>query len=133
SGDLDIGTDRKIYGPYEDPAARPMLMHTGYTATHGPQIADPGLCATCHTLFTHHAADGGAFAEQAPFLEWRNSAFSNEAGDRDSSRTCQDCHMPDAGRMRIARNPAGRDFNIPLRDHFSAHTFVGGNAFMLDL
>ena len=133
SGDLDIGTERKIFGPYPDPAGRPMLMHTGYTATHGAHIEDPGLCATCHTLFTHHAADGSAFSEQAPFLEWRNSVFADPEGEPDSARTCQECHMPEVGTMRIARNPAGRDFNIPLREGFRAHTFIGGNAFMLDL
>ena len=41
--------------------------------------------------------------------------------------------MADLGTARIARNPAGRDFVIPPRDHYAAHAFVGGNAFMLDL
>lgn len=41
--------------------------------------------------------------------------------------------MARTGSTRIARNPMGRDFVIPVRDGYAAHTFVGGNAFMLDL
>jgi hypothetical protein len=133
NGRLDIHGDKLIYGPYEDPAARPMLMHTGFTATHGPQIRNAGLCGSCHTLFTHHVPGGAPFPEQTPYLEWRNSVFNDEAGATATSRSCQECHMPEVGEMRIARNPAGFDFNIPLRDDYRAHTFVGGNAFMLDL
>lgn len=131
SGNLDIRPGRKIFGPYEDPSARPMLMHTGFEATHGPHIRDAGLCGSCHTLYTHHVPGGAPFAEQTPYLEWQNSEFAVEGSD--SARTCQECHMPEVGEMRIARNPAGFDFNIPVRDDYRAHTFVGGNAFMLDL
>jgi hypothetical protein len=41
--------------------------------------------------------------------------------------------MPDAGRMKIARNPAGFDFAIEVRDGVRGHAFVGGNAVMLDM
>lgn len=133
SGNLTIGTEKQIFGPYEDPSARPMLMHTGYTATHGPHVREAALCGSCHTLYTHHQADSEAFPEQTPYLEWRNSIFSDEGGTTETSRTCQQCHMPELGPMRIARNPAGRDFNIPVRDEYRGHAFVGGNAFMLDL
>ncbi|MDA0931875.1 MAG: hypothetical protein O3C51_00330 [Planctomycetota bacterium] len=131
SGNLDIRPGRKIFGPYENPSARPMLMHTGFEATHGPHIRDAGLCGSCHTLYTHHVPGGAPFAEQTPYLEWQNSAFAD--GGSEGARTCQECHMPEVGEMRIARNPAGFDFNIPVRDDYRAHTFVGGNAFMLDL
>jgi hypothetical protein len=131
SGNLDIRPGRKIFGPYEDPSARPMLMHTGFEATHGPHIRDAGLCGSCHTLYTHHVPGGAPFPEQTPYLEWQNSAFSVEGSE--DARSCQECHMPEVGEMRIARNPAGFDFNIPVRDDYRAHTFVGGNAFMLDL
>src|SRR5215813_13720350 len=86
---------------------------------------------TCHTLTTEH--QGVEFAEQTPYLEWRNSEFSDEAGASETSRTCQQCHMAATGATRIARNPMGRDFLIPVRDGYAAHAFVGGNAFMLDL
>lgn len=130
-GRIEIGLDRVIYGPYPDPAFGPMRMHTGYTPTHGEHVKDAGLCGACHTLITHH--QGVAFPEQTPYLEWRNSIYSDEAGATESSRTCQQCHMPDVGDMRIARNPAGRDFNIAVRPDYAAHAFLGGNAFMLDL
>jgi hypothetical protein len=66
-------------------------------------------------------------------LEWRNSEFSDENGATSSSRTCQQCHMPDLGTMKIARMPTGDDFNIAIRDNVRGHVFVGGNAWLLDL
>ncbi|MEO0479784.1 MAG: multiheme c-type cytochrome [Planctomycetota bacterium] len=140
SGGLVIRDERKIYGPYEDPSGRPMLMHTGYEATHGGHMSESALCGSCHTLYTHHIQDGPRFPEQTPYLEWRNSDFSTEASVADAAENeglrptnCQECHMPDQGPMRIARNPAGRDFNIPIRNPFRSHGFVGGNAYMLDI
>jgi hypothetical protein len=137
SGNLDIRAEDRIYGPYERPFFRPMLMHTGYTATYGPHIRSSALCGSCHTLYTHHAEGSEAFAEQTPYLEWRNSVYSDEGVPADerpeSARSCQECHMPDEGTMRIARNPRGFDFNIPAREGFRGHSFVGANAFMLDL
>lgn len=41
--------------------------------------------------------------------------------------------MPDAGAMRIARNPMGLDFNIQVRDPVRTHAFVGGNALLIDM
>lgn len=41
--------------------------------------------------------------------------------------------MPEVGPMRVARNPAGLDFNIRTRQDVRGHAFVGGNAFMLDM
>lgn len=131
SGRLEIGLERTIFGPYADPAFGPMRMHTGYTPTEGAHVKDSSLCGSCHTLITHH--QGTAFPEQTPYLEWRNSIFNDEGGSTETSRTCQDCHMPNAGDMRIARNPGGRDFNIAVRPDYATHTFLGGNAFMLDL
>lgn len=130
-GQLDIQKGRAIFGPYPEPAAMPMRVHSGYTPTYGRHVARSALCGSCHTLFTEHA--GQRFAEQTPYLEWRNSSFENESGERKGGRTCQDCHMPRQGEVRIARNPGGRDFNIRPRPDFAAHVFAGGNAFMLDL
>jgi hypothetical protein len=131
SGNLQIARGRTIFGPYEDPASQPMTMHSGYTAAHGAHVSKSALCAACHTLVTHHA--GNAFPEQTPYFEWRNSVFNDEAGATETSRTCQQCHMPNQGGARIARNPGGREFNIPVRPDYAAHVFAGGNAFMLDL
>jgi hypothetical protein len=126
-----IEKGRIIYGPYADPAEGPMRMHAGYTPTEGAHLKSSGHCASCHTLFTRHT--GGEFPEQTPFLEWRNSAFTDEGGRTETSKTCQECHMPRSAPTKIARNPMGRDFNIPVREDYGAHLFVGGNAFMLDL
>lgn len=133
SGRLDIRPGRRIFGPYEEPSARPMLMHSAYQAEHGPHVQSSAVCGSCHTLHTKPAEDAQPFPEQTPYLEWRNSVYSDEDGATDDSRTCQQCHMPNVGTTRIARNPGGRDFNIDTRDDVRAHAFLGANAFMLDL
>ncbi len=131
SGRPVLGKERQIFGPFPDPAVGPMRMHVNYTPTQGLHVRKSALCGTCHTLETEHA--GIAFAEQTPYLEWRNSEFSDEDGASETSRTCQECHMARTGSTRIARNPMGRDFLIPVREGYAAHSFVGGNAFVLDL
>lgn len=131
SGRPVIGAERRIFGPYRDPVTAPMQNMVGYLPEQGMHIRESALCATCHTLFTSH--QGAPFPEQTPYLEWRNSAFSTEEGDNDEARSCQQCHMAESAPTRIARNPMGRDFLIPVRDGYRAHAFVGGNAFMLDL
>lgn len=130
-GKPKIQRGRRIFGPYEDPAAAPMRNMAGYTPGHGAHVQSSAMCASCHTLHTAHA--GEKFPEQTPYLEWKNSVYNDEGGRTPESRTCQECHMADLGSMRIARNPMGRDFLIPVRDHYRAHSFVGGNAFLLDL
>lgn len=133
SGRPSFNAERKIFGPFANVATRPMQNMVRYTPTHGPHVEKAGLCGTCHTLFTEH--HGTPFPEQSPYLEWRNSEFSDEAAGADpaKTRTCQECHMPHAGPTRIARNPMGFDFDIPARADYAVHTFVGGNAFMLEL
>lgn len=126
SGRLDIRTGRVIFGPFPDPAGMPMRMHTEYTPRQGNHIRTADLCGSCHTLFTKHHADAEPFPEQTPFLEWRNSVFAG-------TTTCQECHMPAIGPMRIARNPAGFDFLIDPRPDPRGHSFVGGNALLLEL
>ncbi|MBL8860179.1 MAG: hypothetical protein JNL28_16835 [Planctomycetes bacterium] len=133
NGNLAIKGDATIYGPFEKPATGPMRMHTGFTPTFGEHISTSALCGACHTLYTQPSPDAPRFLEQAVYLEWRNSVFSDEHEKTGDSRTCQECHMPDVGSMRIARNPAGFDFATQVRDGVRAHTFVGGNAFMTDM
>jgi hypothetical protein len=133
SGRVTILEDRRIFGPYPHPTPGPMRMNTGYTPTEGPHLSRSALCGACHTLHTSHAAGAEPFLEQATYLEWRNSEFSDEAGASEHSRTCQACHMPDMGTMKIARMPTGDDFNIAIRDGVRGHLFTGGNAWLLDL
>lgn len=128
---------RTIFGPFADPGGTPMIMHSAFTPKQGSHIQSSAMCASCHTLRTEHTM-GGKFTEQSPYLEWRNSVFSDEAppngqGRTGQSRTCQECHMPDVGPMRIARNPGGFEFNIQTRDPVRGHAFIGGNALMLDI
>ncbi|MEM7517839.1 MAG: hypothetical protein AAF368_13065, partial [Planctomycetota bacterium] len=133
SGRLDIRDDNTIYGPFADPMIGPMRMHTGYTPMHGEHISESALCGSCHTLYTKASPDAEPFLEQAPYLEWRNSLYSTEDATPEEGQSCQECHMPDAGDMRIARNPRGFDFAIEVREDVRSHAFVGGNAVMLDL
>jgi len=126
-----IEKGRRIFGPFEKPVAEPMQQFASYEVVHGAHVQSAGLCATCHTLHTEHT--GERFPEQVPFLEWRNSVFSDENGRTATSRTCQECHMADLGRTRIARNPGGEDFLIEPRAPYRSHGFVGGNALLLDL
>ncbi|HEX6813420.1 MAG TPA: multiheme c-type cytochrome [Planctomycetota bacterium] len=131
SGHPTFNRERRIFGPFADVITGPMQNQVRYTPTQGLHVQKSALCATCHTFYTEH--HGTKFPEQTPYLEWRNSEFSDEEGRTDKSRTCQQCHMADAGPTRIARSPNGFDFNVPVRDGYLAHAFVGGNAFMLDL
>lgn len=136
SGNPTFTKERKIFGPFADVVTQPMRNLVRYTPTQGMQIRKSALCATCHTLLTEHHAPGHKgtpFPEQSPYLEWRNSEFSDEDERSETSRTCQECHMPETGPTRIARNPMGFDFLIPVRDGYRGHAFVGGNAFMLTM
>ena len=133
SGRPTFTKERRIFGPYANVATRPMQNMVRYTPVHGPHVQKSGLCATCHTLFTEH--HGTPFPEQTPYLEWRNSEFNDEAAGADpaKTKTCQQCHMPRSDATRIARNPMGFDFNIPARENYAVHAFVGGNAFMVEM
>jgi hypothetical protein len=109
-------------------------------------VTESSVCGTCHTLYTDALTPDGEpvgerFLEQAPYLEWRNSAYTDEVdtpGPRAAS--CAACHLPTvdedgaAIRARLARNPGGRDFP-PLRDRapYGRHVLVGGNTLLLFL
>jgi len=128
TGHYQIGTNRLIFGPYEDVLTMPMRRHVDYTPVHGAHVQDSALCATCHTLFTPivDAAGkvAGEFPEQVPYLEWRNSDHAR------AGRHCQDCHMP---RVDEAVKVSSRPPWLEPRAPFWKHQFVGGNAFMLGL
>lgn len=133
SGQPKFNGERLIYGPFEDVETRPMRGQVQYTPVQGEHIRSSALCATCHTLLPEH--HGHAFPEQTPYLEWRNSEFNDEVegADPDTARSCQECHMAELPKARIARTPMGFDFRIPEREGARSHAFVGGNAFMLDM
>lgn len=135
SGGYIIGQERKIYGPHENPAPGPMINHVDYTPTHATHVTESKLCATCHTLLHEPEGDQGewGFPEQTPYLEWRNSIYSDEGNpENPEAKTCQDCHQPTFDedgyiQTRIARSPPGGDFRINPREPFGQHTFVGAN------
>lgn len=133
-GGYVLNADGELYGPHADPFTRPMQMHTSFTPVRGDHMLKSEQCATCHTLFTETVVDGqvtdNRFPEQTPYLEWRNSRFSQG----DQARSCQNCHMPtrDANSQpietRIARRPGGGDFPpVSPRQPFGQHLFIGGN------
>ncbi len=126
SGHYTIENDHLIYGPYQNPVARPMQNNSGYTPVFGQQVSKSELCATCHTLFTPTVDNNGEIIgeapEQTPYLEWKNSRFRAEGVE------CQSCHMPRYDDPVIISNRPG---NLASRTPFFNHYFVGGNVFML--
>lgn len=132
SGRFTTGT-REIFGPHDDLFSMPMQRHTGYVPTMGTHMGSSELCGSCHTLFTDALTPEGVkvgvrLPEQTPFLEWRNSSYSQNGA------SCQSCHAPKVDqdgqtiRTAIARNPMGRDFPpVYERSPYSRHVFVGAN------
>jgi len=126
SGEVEIGTEMKIWGPYEDPFTNPMINHTGYTPTYGNHINDSKLCGSCHTLITNTVdlngnLTGTEFVEQAIYQEWENSTHSS------SGNTCQSCHVPRIDDVvKISTMPPWLEGRTP----FGMHQFAGANVFM---
>ncbi|MCU0509917.1 MAG: cytochrome c family protein [Anaerolineae bacterium] len=118
--------DRVIFGPFENPVGEVMQASTGFKPEFGSHMETAEHCATCHNLYTPYIdAEGnvlGEFPEQTPYTEWQYSTFGK------SNQSCQGCHMPQAqGGVRIAITPP----DLPERQPFYQHFFVGGNAYML--
>lgn len=117
---------RTVFGPFEPDTGGQGIMHsaTGFRPTEGAHVQSSELCATCHTVFTHslrpNGEEGPEFPEQAPYLEWRESAAAAEG------TSCQDCHMPEVGEDVPVTRVLGRP-----RSNVSRHVFRGGNFFML--
>ncbi len=90
--------------------------------------------------------------EQATFLEWQNSQFA----DAGTAQSCQDCHMkgnfetPD-GKIKldslttqiatiqdtnlpdVTHSLPHDEIEVPFRDGYKRHNFVGLNAFMVEM
>jgi hypothetical protein len=81
---------------------------------------------------------GDELAEQATYLEWRNSAFQDEAPPAGArAMTCQGCHMPatedELGRgAPIATAFSTRPPDAPVRERYRRHALRGGNAYLLE-
>ncbi len=137
SGGFQLNDQARIYGPHPNPFAMPMQRFSGFTPEDAKHVQASALCATCHTLQTHAlSVDGlevGVLPEQAPYLEWKNSAFNDETKNA-QGRSCQSCHMPHESadgitiKSALARNPGGMDFpRLSEREPYAQHIFVGGN------
>jgi hypothetical protein len=117
---------RPEYGPFDIPKGQQRIMHTSTAGFQPSQNTDhirkSELCATCHTLFTTaFGPDGksiGSLPEQMPYPEWLNSDYR-------TTKTCQDCHMPQVGEQVAIT----RVFGTP-RDGMKRHLFVAANFFM---
>lgn len=132
-GGYVIGTERQIFGPHADPFANPMRMRLDYEPTQAEHVMQSELCATCHTVITE-ALDpsgtptGARFAEQVPYLEWRNSTAAAEG------TSCQACHSPrvspegEAYASVLSLRPPSLTTVRPV----GVHSFTGGNANMLE-
>ncbi len=119
--------ERLIYGPYTMAQDEAELMQSisGFVPVQSAHLSRSALCATCHTLYTPTVDTSGSivgdFPEQMTFVEWYYSGYRNIA-------SCQSCHMPEAvGGVRISTT------STTLRGPFSQHSFVGGNAYVLEL
>ncbi len=106
--------------------ARTMQASSGFVPVQGLHVEQAELCATCHTLYTPFLDASGQIAgelpEQVPYLEWQASSIGE-------TLSCQGCHMPTAeASVLLSSQGAGRP-----RSPFYQHTFVGGNAYMLNV
>lgn len=129
SGHYQIGKDRIIYGPYENPLVEVMANMVNFTPRYSKHVNQSELCATCHTLFTPFFdmdnKFGGYFPEQTPYLEWKNSVYGI------AQVSCQSCHMPQINSpVDISTRPPWHNEG---RFPFWKHDFVGGNHLMLNL
>jgi hypothetical protein len=126
SGSIEIGGQKKIWGPYPDPFTNPMVINTGYTPAYSNHINDSRLCGSCHTLITHSVdlngvPTGEEFVEQAIYQEWENSTFP------DDNISCQSCHVPRIDDpVKISLFP----WWLTPKSPFGLHQFAGANVFM---
>jgi hypothetical protein len=124
----DESGDRPEYGPFEIDKGHQTLMHSStatYRPTQGHHMGDPGLCGSCHTLYTDalgpHGEKIGRFPEQVPFQEWQHSEYSQGQ----TRQTCQQCHMP-----RVEEPVAITALYGQPRESMRRHVFVGANFLM---
>ncbi len=119
--------ERLSFGPYsvEDAQASIMQAGSGHIPVQGLHVTSSEMCATCHVLYTPsvdvNGKPAGEFPEQVTYLEWFYSSYRR-------TDTCQQCHMPPAsGGVSIASS------SVNPRSPFAEHTFVGANAYMLQV
>jgi hypothetical protein len=133
TGKYEIGSDKLIYGPYDDLFPNPMVMNTGYTPTYSAHVKESKLCASCHNLKTPYVDSFGnvlsttpesEFPEQMPYSEWEHSSYATS-----NPQSCQQCHMSRANGVAISNRPMW----LQTRDNFAVHDLVGANRLMLNI
>jgi hypothetical protein len=121
------GGRRAAFGPHDVDSGRQALMRSAATFTPTPasHLQRSEVCATCHTLYTTALDEAGrvigTLPEQVPYQEWLHSDYRE-------AQSCQSCHMP----VVAGDAPIASVLGQP-RPNVSQHTFVGSNAFMLDI
>ncbi|HSK02828.1 MAG TPA: hypothetical protein VK932_16365, partial [Kofleriaceae bacterium] len=135
--------DRISFGALEAPLAEAMVAMSKTRPERGAHVSQSRLCASCHTVLVRRLDERGApvgdeIAEQATYLEWRNSAFQDEAQPAGArATTCQGCHMP-ATEDELGRGPpiatafSTRPPDAPVRERYRRHALRGGNAYLLE-
>lgn len=129
SGNIELNTDRLLYGPHPKPFEGPMKLYVGFTPIYTDLIYSSGVCAGCHTLITGTLDEDGTptgdmFVEQATYHEWLNSSYALQGQE------CQNCHMPFVeDSIFIASGQQG----LQKRSPFGMHQFHGANTAMLTL
>lgn len=133
-GEFEIGQDRIIWGPHEDPLTGPMKQDVRYTPTASQHILSSEQCATCHTVISNAFDEDGKmtgpdFPEQVPYLEWKNSVYS------ETNQSCQSCHAPRSGRdgKPFKTVLSIRPSQLSTEREVGDHGFLGANAYMLEL
>jgi len=134
SGGFSIDNDtpmgsRTLFGRFDltQPSQNMMSNSSGFISLKSDHLVQSELCATCHDLYTQYVTKDGTFSEewfpeQTPYSEWLNSDYATRS-------TCQDCHMPlaEGSVVLSTMGPGGP------RSPFAKHSFVGGNAYLLDI
>ena len=155
SGKFHVSDRGQVFGPHDALDGGRMTGRTGLIPVTSDHIkSSSGLCGSCHTLFTEPLAPDGtpvgtSFAEQTPYLEWRNSIYFDEYPqqnpnfenvDPSPTRSCQDCHLPTtdaddrAITTRVAHAPNGRDdLTLRQRSPYGRHLLVGGNTIIPEI
>ncbi|MBF0266182.1 MAG: hypothetical protein HQL46_13030 [Gammaproteobacteria bacterium] len=128
------GTDRLLYGQYQDIFPNPMRNQVNFTPEYSTHISESSFCATCHNLKTPYTDASGnvlstthesEFPEQMPFSEWLHSDYAST-----DEKSCQQCHMSRSSDVVMVSQPP---FIDTKRDNFAEHNFIGANVFMLNI
>ena len=122
--------ERVLFGRFDlgHMSQRMMAMASGFVSLQSDHLLESEICATCHNLYTQYVLEDGTFSEewfpeQTPYSEWLHSDYATQS-------TCQDCHMP-AAEGAVVLSTMGH--SAPPREPFAQHSFVGGNAYMLEV